>query len=989
MNAAYLPSQRPSSPSSLPPTSAGRGSWTRCVRARLALAPRWLLPAALAAIALPAEGLAQGSARIADEIRFARGLAAEWQFVDLAQGVLDSLAAGSLTADQKESVELARCDLFAAAARSERNETRREELYTTALGAYQSFLAKNAKSSYSSEAKRLYVDLGVEYGLSMQATLGKLGAEEAKRVRDNLTDRIKELAQFSNELLIEMPPSGDQSEAELVERYKLMFARGNLLLIMGRNIPDGTYELDTAETILTDLIYAAGSETGFGLRAWNLMGQVAEARGDFSAAVDCYDYVLSSMIPEDEALWDEIKAAEGKGTLDTRWLYFEMNAGPLMEARVRLGDGPGAATMALRFVNLLNKQGFTLSRPDGYLSTLSAARALLFAGGFVGGSTAAGDLVWYADEAALEAAKVLKRNRRSATELALQLAGRVNQENRGNLLQVRAQQLIAEAIDLPGATVTPEILFEAAQGAYNSQQYDQALDGMRRVMGALSNDADRKLYMPKVLWHMGSSLRRMERLEEAGMAYREALVAWRGDEEWDPKNADGFYAALNTLRREMKGDQEVEALFLESERLKASLGEGSADDILWRQADREYSAEKFESAMQAFGNLPADSKYREKAIVRAAVCAYRLKQLAKAEASLVEYEEQYLSDARNQLRSGDTVKLRFRQEARAEARYFRGQIARDQQQWERVLELYKSFASDFADQGSLVAATEYYRIEAHIQLGQRDQADALLAALAANYPTESLTGSAAKLVYNDYVERSKKVTPATPEYKDLAGRMAKTLELSNRLTDQPEFGALRSEANLWFDLGNIDKALALYERLVVGWKDSQDQPTQRLLTTNIQPRQAECLLGLRRVPEANAILLTLVPDPDDRATDRRVAPATVTLYVRSVVGWLEGDASNPTLVPGVGGKEQLEMASGWLTRLASQLDTWSCEWLENQWLGAFTWLAVAKIDSAKAGNAKTVISKIQGEMGSDFGDVGKNCSPELQGYFRWLAAQVR
>lgn len=989
MKAAHRSPQPLSLPSFLSRFAAARVTATRGVRARLALVPGWVLSGAVALALLPGLGAAQGTTRIEDEIRFARGLAAEWQFVDLAQGVLNNLAAGSLTAEQKESVELARCDLFSAAARSERDETRRDELYNTALGAYQSFLAQNAKSSLASEAKRLYVDLGVEYGLAMQATLGKLGAEEAKTLRENLTDRIKELAQFSNELLLEMPSAGDQSESELVERYKLMYARGNLLLIMGRNNQEGSYELDTAESILTDLIYAAGSETGFGLNAWNLLGQVNEARGDYSAAVDCYDYVLSSVIPEDADLWAETKANEGKGMLDTRWLYFEKNAGPIMEARVRMGDSAGAAAGALRFVNMLNAEGFELSRPDGYLATLSAARALLSAGGFVGGSIAAGKLAWYPDEAALEEAKVGKRDRRSAVELALQLAGRVNQENRGNLLQVRAQQLIAEAIDLPGATVTPEILFEAAQGSYNSQEYEQALGGMRRVMGALNNDADRKLYMPKVLWHMGASLRRMERLEEAAMAYREALTKWRGDEEWDPKNADGLYAAMSTLRREMKGDQAVEELFLESERLKASLGEGSADDILWRQADREFIAENFRGAKEAFSKLPEDSKYREKALVRAAVCSYRLQQLNEAETALLAYEEQFLSDPRNQLRSGDTVKLRFRQEARAEARYFRGQVARDQKQWQQVLDLYSKFAQDFSDQNSLVAAVEYYRIEAHIQLGQRDAADALLAALAEKFPNESLTGSAAKLVYNDYVERSKGLEPASAEYKDLAVRMAKTLELSNRLTDKPEFGALRSEANLWFDLGTTDKALVLYERLSTGWKDSTDQNTQKLLTTNILPRQAECLLQLRRVPEANTILLTLVPDPDDRETERRVAPATVTLFVRSVVGWLEGEASNPTLVPGVGGKEQLEMALGWLNRLATQLDTWSCAWLENQWLLAYTWLALGKVDTGKAGNAKTVLSVIQRDMGSDFADVGKNCSPQLQGYFRWLATQVR
>jgi tetratricopeptide (TPR) repeat protein len=954
---------------------------------------RWLAwsPVALslstALLSTPVLGAPQ-SARIDDEIRFARGLAAEWQFVDLAQGVLDGLAAGSLSADQKEQVELARCDVFAAAARSQRDAGKREELYQTALSAYQGFLGSHRGSALASEAKRLYVDLGVEYGMVMQELLAGLGGEQAQKVRDALADRVKDLASFANDLLLEMPSAKQQSEAELVERYKLMYARGNLLLILGKSLPDGAYELETAESVLDDLVFAAGSETGFGLNAYHLLGRVAEARGQIQDAVDYYDYVLAAVIPEEADVWAEIKGAESKGQLDTRWLYFEKNAGPIIEARLRLGDAQAAAATGLRFYNLLNAEGFNLGRPDGYLATLAAARALLAAGGQVGGSVAAGDLAWYADEGALEEAKVQKRNRRTAVELALQLAGRVNQDNRGNLLQVRAQQLIAEAINLPGVIVTPEILFEAAQGAYNAQEYDQAMAGMRRVMAALETDADRKLYMPKVLWHLGSSLRRQDRLLEAAMAYRDGLSLWRGDEEWDPKNADGFYVAMNALRREAKGDASIEGLFRESEVLKASLGEGSADDILWRQADREYTAENFRGAREAFGKLPEDSKYREKALVRSAVCAYRLKQTEEARAVLEDYEQRFLADPRNQLRSGDTTKLRFRQEARAEARYILGQIARDAGDWNRVLELYASFDKDFGGQDSLISAVQYYRVEAQIRLGNRDQADALLEALASKYPDESLTGSAAKLVYNDYVGRAQGLDQATPEYKDLAGRMAKTLSLSNRLSAQPEFGALRSEANLWFDLSQTEKALALFERIVREHGDSGDQNVQKLMVSNVFPRQAECLMSLRRVPEAFAILNSLVDDPDQRG-GRSVAPSTVALYARAVVGWIEGDPASPTLVPGVGGEQPLVWTTGWLNRLETKLDKWSCEWLENEWLKIRAWSEVGKLDAAKAATAKNLLGQVQREMGQDFARIAKECSAELQGKFRWLAGQIR
>ena len=55
------------------------------------------------------------------------------------------------------------------------------------------------------------------------------------------------------------------------------------------------------------------------------------------------------------------------------------------------------------------------------------------------------------------------RNSRSALDLALLIAQNVNDQNRGNTLQWRAQQVISAIIERPGVSVSPDILFEAAQ----------------------------------------------------------------------------------------------------------------------------------------------------------------------------------------------------------------------------------------------------------------------------------------------------------------------------------------------------------------------------------------------------------------------------------------------------------------------------------------------------------------------------------------------
>lgn len=937
-------------------------------------------------LALPAT--ANDDRRIDEDIRLAVGLAKEFQFVDMAVEVLDGLSEVDLSQDQERRVGRAECDVYGEAARYEPDEAKREELFVQAIDQYQKFVDR-ADDEEGDKAKVDLVNLAAEYGQFMMERLEEAAGDEAGRIREELESRLNKVSFVATEAVVDLKDQFDQlSTLEKNQLYRLMLSQGNLLVILGEVAEGGSSYLDNAAESMEELTFLSGADTGFGLSAYHLIGRVEATRGNAADAVDFYEYVATTLIPNSDERWEEKKADLGEPTVNAIWGYYEREISWLVDGQLAAGRNADAIASGLRYYNLFLREGYTLS-PLGHLSLLSVSRALLDTGGFVGGSAAAGELTWYASAEELEAAGIGKRNRTTAPELALEIANRVNTENRGNILQIRAQRLIREVVD-SGLEVTPDVLYEAALGSYHGEDYDGALAGFRNVIANLETDADRKLFMPKVQKAMGDAFRRAGRDLEAALAYREGVTTWRGDEEYDPQNAARFYAMMGTLRREMKDVAEVETLFRESEVIQSSIGDSAGGSIDWRRAQREYDAQNWQGCRDICQSIDAQSDYHEKAIVRGAVCLYRDGDLGGAEGELTDYLEVFVEDPRNLLTSQESNKIKLRNESKAEAVYFLGQIDRDRGDWEGLLARYATFPEDFRGQDSLTAATMLYRVEGAIELGQDDLADRLLQRMVDDFPKDPSTGSAATKLYNAYVGRSKEATPGTDESRELKGKMAETLALSNSLKGDPSFSALSTESSFWVDAEEWERADEILTTIRSRFADAEDSKTQESFWRTILPRHGLVQLELKRVAEAYETLAPLVPAWDDKDPERRASVQTVRTYCRAVTGWLEGDADSLTRVPGGGGAEALANAAGWLDKVAKGQEEYSCDWFGTQYERIFALMLLGQEDSSKSSWAGKVLNPMKIEFGATFADVAGACDGdrELQDRYRWLASQI-
>ena len=436
---------------------------------------------------------------VSEGLEFAEGLAADWQFVDMAIEVLDGVAAGDLDSDQKRLVDLTRAKVFGSAAKNEREDERKEQLFTDALERCGSFLDRHADSNEGEQAKRFYVDLASEYGQFMAERLEDVGGEEAQRIREELDDRLNKVSFFATETIAELQDQlSDLTQIERNELFKLQLAQGNLLLILGR-VSDGggeSYFSNAAET-MEELIYSAGPDTGFGLNAYHVLGRVEAARGHPADAADYYEYVATQVVPDDDEVWGTMRAENPETMISTLWAYYEREISWLVEAHQEAGDGEKAVSRALRFLQPLPTgriRPVSLRSPVHARRCPGAARSRRLRGRLCGGRRT--DLV--------PLARGPRGSPASASATARAPPSSPWRWRRASTRRTAAtrcrsapQRLISQVVD-SGLDVTPAILFEAALGSYNSGNYPQAITGLRQLISRLDNDTDRKLFMPRI-----------------------------------------------------------------------------------------------------------------------------------------------------------------------------------------------------------------------------------------------------------------------------------------------------------------------------------------------------------------------------------------------------------------------------------------------------------------------------------------------------------
>jgi TolA-binding protein len=944
-----------------------------------------------AAIALPARG--QESRLVESDMRFARELAARFSYIDLAEEVVASIDRTKLSSADQARLDLLQCDIYAAGARAEPQVKRRLDLYDQGLKRYEAFLENNKSGTVLTEARRSYVNLVNDCGRALEIELeGAIGADAAK-LHDRMRRILKGGIDLTGDLLDASPES--LSEAQKQERWRVMLARGRMLLTLARISETGVYLYTQAEKTLESLALESGETSGPGLNAYLTLAEVKAAQADYPAALDFADFVFGVVLPrgatqQAEYGWTEAAREEKAG----RFGLAELVLPTLLDACQALGSTDKACGAALHIYNTWKIEALELS-PRGALALLAAARLFLDVGGVVSGDPQKGDLAWYeSEEAAAAAGQAPGKDLRPALEFALMVAQRVNDDNKGNTLQVRAQRLISDIIARPGVSVSPNLLFEAAQGEFYAKDYPKAIESLKGVLRVLATKerSVQEATTPKVLYFLGSALVGMERHLEAAMAFREGATRWEGDPEYREKLARGFYGEMGVLRNESGNDPLFSQLFLEAESLLSEAAANSADrgQILLQQAERKYREDKdYAGARTLYAQVEEGSDAFERARAMSALCLYKQ---GDFDGARKEFESFLARVADPSKRPTGGAARAARDEASAIATFYLGRIAYEANDHARVIQLLSAFDRDFPGQSDYGPNALYMVVLAHTAQGDLSGATGVVQRMRSAFGRHAKTGAAAIQLFQALKAEEERAVKAgdAAHASELRGKMAEYLRVSNELADAPKFQNLRSESSLWVALGRPAEAEATLRRTLALFE--KDPQSQRDLERYVLPDLGEVLLAQKRVPEAFQVLNPLVP-----ADGSRKPSATVVRdWCKAVTGWVEGDGTRLIEVPGVGGADNLPRVADYLGQLASAekqsgAGAWSCPWYGLTFEGAYAQYQWARIDATRIETAKRVVQGLVDFLGDEtFADVRAKCGDaELQRRFQWLWGKVR
>ena len=137
--------------------------------------------ATLTLAAAPAE---ISDARARDELAFARGLAAEWGFVELAQEVVADLEAAGVSKKVGEELGLVKCNIFFEGARA--NRENRDALLQQAMESYQDYIARYSFSELLPRAESELIGVASYYTRYLSSEYEDAVGEEAERLRTRM-----------------------------------------------------------------------------------------------------------------------------------------------------------------------------------------------------------------------------------------------------------------------------------------------------------------------------------------------------------------------------------------------------------------------------------------------------------------------------------------------------------------------------------------------------------------------------------------------------------------------------------------------------------------------------------------------------------------------------------------------------------------------------------------------------------------------------------
>lgn len=901
---------------------------TGCIRSRLGGATTLVL-----ALGSLSPTLFAQQQKLDREIVFVRALAREMRFIELAKEETERLRSEFKGGGEQDRLAQLAIEVSYYGAKAKNDRSLQRALFKEAIDKSKELIDSSRDTEVQLQARSTLADASQEFGQFL--------IEELEIAREEAPDKVKELEEEAAGVfragidacgkvmenlatLIEKDPSKE------IEYYLMWMRKGVLMREQARAVKaDRAVLVERAKNDLTDLVLKVGEETAIGLRGLFEIAQTDEVGGNIGDAISFYKDTIEQIATSLQM------AADGELDLpgEVQGLLFEM----LQEVYLRTGEvmaAQGDANTGKLFEEF-RKHMTAFGEKDlplfdvvdprwGHLVLLAEARFNAESG---------------------EAKRVSE---------ALAMAQKINDKHPNDYVGVKAKSVLRDILAVQSSLVSGKLLFEVAKGEYQNKNYESAIQGLRRAIGAMTAE-EAAQYGLESYQMLGFAFAYTDRYLESMLALSEGLTRFgKSDEARASDTADTLDRAVGNLKRQTKNDAAFDPLYGRAGELIAQYSVAGASKLFWKTANNHFNDKNYKDAITEYEKVTPDFLYYELARIRIAKAQVSLGDFAAAEKTLQAYKQ--FAEA-NPIDARDSAKNQARTLSLAEAEFTLAQMgywqARGSEQFklERQLPKYgealkrlRNFVTNFSKAGAdnVPAALESIG-RLHADLGELDKAEEAYAQLkdkdgllASRLATEiflqyqdqvkGLTAELDAAIAKDKGDAA--ISAATAAVKTQRQRLvALGMDYINN-APKPQLAVLINTLIAYEELGEWVKVDEVAQKTLAIYGNDTSDSVKRQVDLIVRPKIGEALLQQHKFEAAYEMLLAAeAANPTQWELKRQIA--------RCQGGWFEfNNAGRPMRIPGL---EQPEEAyrkysieyRPWALR--PEVREFSLEWYRFQW----------------------------------------------------------
>ncbi|MEZ5989640.1 MAG: hypothetical protein R3F30_11035 [Planctomycetota bacterium] len=851
------------------------------------LAPVPGLLAVLATVSLTG-GLRAQDKELEREIDYITLLAKDWGFVELSTDLLEDLRT-RVGSDSRKLRLLGRVDAEVSYYGSKRirDLDRKEAELQKALQKFDDYLGQYGDSERAVEVRKTLAEACEYYGQFLAGALEvTTDPDKRKEIEDRALEVFIKGTKAANEAIsgYEAQQSAGQAQAR-VGRALAGLRKGSLMIEWARTIEkDRKIKAEEAIAFLEDMILDFGEETAIGVKCLLMMGEASDIVGRTEDAISLYKDTIRKIT---ERLSDD-QSPIPASTAQVMWQINETGFEKLTAIRLRTGDIAGVLSAVGKYEKDRQKFGFPVGLTDGDLLMLNGAQAM-FESGEDGGK-----------------------------DKAIETAQNVARRHPGDYVGLKARKLLDDILSSPGsANVSASALFEAANGDYQEERWQEAIRGFKRVLRNLESADDKAKFGLRSYAQMGVALARMDRELEAFFAFYQGLEEFGRDSE--KKYRDLAVQWLKNMARrkaQVTKDSRFEHLERDADLMITRFGDKSDKNrIFWDQAEGLRQGGKFAEAIAKYDEISKEFTFYELSMVRKAVCLYEKGQGAAANKAFEAYYE-YTKDPLNEATQG-------RPAAIAEARFYQGLMAADaafglkgaqpdKARLEDVVTAFRGFRDNYQGASkSLNVISGLYLVRALVEKEELEDAEAEFRGLRKAFPDDSSIAALAKDLFmarktivdalREELDKADKSDPraieeAEAKFKVEAQKALAFATQYAREEPEPDFAILRYATQMAIEIKDWDTAQFLLEKTLSVYKDTKRANERLTLDKYASPELADILVRKHQFARALELIEKALP-----LAKGELKYDLIRLKARTLGGWCEIDRRfRLEIVPGRG-----------------------------------------------------------------------------------------